>query len=115
MSCEGVVEFTIVDSKFSQSSPVISGSVHSKNERIWGHDSSFTFGSKFSNSANSRSSLRIRFGFEECSDSLPGFSGVGNLIFFVFRAFDLHQCVDVREHVVMICQKVQCSYVTWTD
>ena len=69
---------TIVASRFSRSFPVISESVHLNIDRNLVRDCSFSVGSSFLSSASSRSSLRILRCIGECSDSFPGFSGVGN-------------------------------------
>ena len=71
----------MVFSRLSRSFSVISESVQLNIARNLFRDSSFSVGSSFSSSASSRSSFKIRFCIDECSCSLPGFSGVGNKIF----------------------------------
>ena len=69
---------TRVDSRFSRSSPVISESFHLNSEKNCVLDFSSCLGSSSSNLCSSRSSRRMRCWMGVCSDSYPGFSGVGN-------------------------------------
>ena len=69
---------TRVDSRFSRSSHVISESFHLNSERNCDLDFSSCLGSSSSSLCSSRSSRRMRCWIGVCSDSSPGFSGVGN-------------------------------------
>ena len=95
---------TIVSSRFYRLFPVMSESIHLNIARNFFRVCSFSFGSSFSSSANSRSSFKIRFCVGEYSSVFPGFSGVGNQNFSSLSlgrsTCNLHKCVDVCHNIV---------------